>query len=269
MHSTSGARTKRVMFNTVVVAAAVATSACNSDGGRATDRRTAGATTGAVDSSAAQVTAAVPKLPKKIGAITPDEFVNAIKGVTWLGHVVERRCRGLGCRPTPGGNSTLVLHEAAAGANNQKFGAGLPDEGVVISRMRNLGNRPESLYNLPRGNTEWYLVLTRSSSDTTARLKLVGLDYDAHANPQLDSSRAAMTIIRCSDGNPNPHPTADAGFKPCDTKPDTAPPFALPTSFNRGAWFTCSLGCCTTGAVPPFGGDSTAGDSARLRQRPR
>ena len=267
MHSTSGARTTRIMFNRVVVAAAVVTSACNSDRGGATDRRTAGATTGAMDSTAAQTTAAVPKLPKKIGAITPDEFVIAMKGVSWLGHVVERQCAGLGCRPTPGGNSTLVLHEAAAGANTLKFGAALPDEGVVVSRMRNLGNRPENLYKLPRGNSEWYLVLTRGSSDTTARLKLVGLDYDAHANPQLDTSRAAIAIIRCSDGNPNPHQTADAGFKPCDTKTDTA--FALPTSFNRGAWFTCSLGCCTTGAVPPFGGDSGAVDSARLRQRPR
>jgi hypothetical protein len=263
------------MFTSAIVTVAVMASACNSGGG-ASDQKAAGATSGAVGSLAARDSDEVPKLPEKIGKITAEQFMNVVDSVAWRGHTVERQCDGVlaRCDSTPGHRSTRVRHEAAAGANNLKFGASLPENGVVVSRMRNLGRHREKLYQLPSGTGEWYAVLTRGTSDVTATLKLVKLDFDQNGRPTLDTTRKPLTVIRCQDGNPNPHPTADAGFKPCDTKPDTAPLFALPNSFNRGAWFTCSLGCCTTGAVPPFGGDSTdvdsaAVDSARMRQRPR
>jgi hypothetical protein len=225
----------------------------------------------------------VPVLTAKIEDITPDDFVKVVENVTWTGHIVERQCDapfGI-CSSKPGNRSTVVRHEAAEGANDLDLTT-LPENGVVVSRMQNLGKHKEKFYDLPSGKGEWYVILTRGTSGAAATLQLVNLDFDGRGRPELDLKPRKWDVGPCDSEH---HDAADAGFKECPppTNPAT-PPFAVPTSFNRGAWFTCSLGCCTTEGVRGGTGrrrghdssatdstatDSTARDSARRQQRPR
>jgi len=277
MYTSSGGLGMRRLVAIAGIAAAMGVFACGSGDEAKNQSAGAAAAPRAVDSSrgtaSVQATLAEPpKLPTKIGVITPEDFAKAVNGVAWTGHVVPRQCRGaLGCRDTPGLTSTLVLHEAAAGANLQKFGPALGDAGVVISRMRNLGNHKERLFNLPKGPWDWYLVLTRLPSDAEAKGQLVKLEYDDRGKPTLETMPDTLRIVKCPDNDPAPNPNSDAGFKECFGMVHPASTTVLPNSFNRGAWFTCSLGCCTTDGVR--GGteernrdtsraDSTARDSA-------
>jgi hypothetical protein len=215
----------------------------------------------------------VPVLTAKIEDITADDFLKVVENVTWTGHIVERQCDEADCSTGPGNTSTVVRHEAAAGANDLDVDA-LPEYGVVVSRMQNLGKRKERFYGL-RGGKEYYVILTRGATNASANLQLVNLDFDGRGRPKLDLMPGKRPVAACDSEH---HDAADAGFKECPAQPSPAPPFALPTSFNRGAWFTCSLGCCTTGGVRGAGGgrgpdstrtDSTARDSAGRQQRPR
>jgi hypothetical protein len=274
MHRMSVAWTTLQLLTISVLSAAVVTSACSSDRGGAKDQRgTTSETTSAADSNrtrpgaAAQVASEVPKLPKKIEAMTPEDFMRVVDGVSWTGHLFERECAGAfpRCSSEPGHKSTWVRHEAAAGANDLKFGAALPENGVVVSRMQNLGKHTEKFHKLPSGKGEWYAILTRAGNDVTANLQLVSLDFDGNGKPKLKLMDTIFTVSQCDTTH---HDSASAGFKGCGDTTSVTSPIAVPTSFNRGAWFTCSLGCCTTGSVT-IGADSAAADSARRQQRPR
>ena len=265
MYRTSGAWTTRHLLAITVIAAAVVTSAC-SKGGDANQRAGAGASANAPDSnrSGAGVmrVAKVPELTAKIEDITPDDFLKVVENVAWTGHIVERQCEGAlsGCSSAPGNTSTVVRHEAAAGANDLDIGA-LPDNGVVVSRMQNLGKRKEKLFDLKSGH-EYYMILTRGATTGSANYQLVNLDFDGRGRPKLDLLPGKHPIGQCDSEK---HPAADAGFKECPPPRPANPasPLVLPTSFNRGAWFTCSLGCCTTDGVRggTGGRDSTTNDS--------
>ena len=284
LYTRSGAWKTRQLQTATVIVTAMVTLACSSSAGD-TKSQSAGATAGATDSSrsdaqVARSTAKVPELPRKIEDISPEDFVKAIENVSWSGHAVERECTGAGlegmCRDTPGHVSTVVRHEAAAGANDVAFGAALPENGVVISRMQNLRDRREKFYGL-RGKGEWYAILTRGESDDKAILQLVKLDFSPQGKPKLDLMPGAWQVGKCKDGDGH-HDTADAGFKDCNAQANAGAPL-VPNSFNRGAWFTCSLGCCTTegvrGNAGEKGPDSTKTDSTtrdttkRQQQRPR
>ncbi len=281
MYRTSGAWTTRHLLAITVIAAAVVTSACSKGSGDSNDQRAgAGASASAPDSnrSGAGVArvAKVPELPAKIEDISAADFVKVVDTISWTGHIVERQCEGAlsGCSNAPGNTSTVVRHEAAAGANDLDIGA-LPDNGVVVSRMQNLGKRKEKLFGLKSGG-EYYMILTRGATAGSANYQLVNLDFDGRGRPKLDLLPGKHPIGPCDSEH---HDAASAGFKECPLQPAPASPLVLPTSFNRGAWFTCSLGCCTTDGVRGGTGrgegrdstttDSTAPDSTRRQQQPR
>ena len=263
MKRPSGPWTTWHLTNATVFAAAAVISACTSGSDDTKDQKAGtGATTSAADSArpaaaAAQGISRAPVLTAKIEDITPGDFVKVVEGVTWTGHIVERQCDEAGCSGAPGNTSTVVRHEAAAGANDLDVGA-LPENGVVVSRMQNLGTRKEKFYGL-RGGKEYYVILTPGGTNAPANFQLVNLDFDGRGRPKLDLMPRKRPVNPCDSEH---HTAADAGFKECRPPSTPAPPFALPTSFNRGAWFTCSLGCCTTGGVT-IGADSAAADSAR------
>src|SRR6186713_347927 len=171
MYRTSGAWTTCQLLAITVVAAAVVTSAC-SKGGDANQQAGAGASASAPDSnrSGAGVArvATVPELTAKIEDITPDDFVKVVDKVSWTGRIVERQCEGplSGCSDEPGHTSTVVRHEAAAGANDLDIGA-LPPNGVVVSRMQNLGKKKEKHFGLKSGQ-EYYMILTRGATTGSA-----------------------------------------------------------------------------------------------------
>jgi hypothetical protein len=281
MNRKSGARTTRLALASAVMAAAVVTSACSTGGGEAKDQRAGAGATGAADSNRsraanAQVAPTVPELTAKIEDITTDEFMKVVDNVSWTGHTEERQCDENGCKDTPGTKSTRVRHEAAAGANDLVF-ARIPANGVVVSRMRNLGKRKEKVYQLESGKGDYYVILTPTGTPDKANLQLVNLDFDRDGKPVLELLPKVWTAGRCESGH---HASASAGFKDCPPPKGTAPtaPTAFP-AFNKGAWFTCSLGCCSTEGVRLGPGrrkgadstrtDSTARDSTRSQQRPR
>jgi hypothetical protein len=280
MNRTSGARTTRLAFASAVMAAAVVSSACSTGGGDANDQRAgAGATTGAADSNRsraanAPVAPTVPELTAKIEDITTDEFMKVVDNVSWTGHTEERQCDANGCKDTPGKKSTRVRHEAAAGANDLVF-AQIPENGVIVSRMRNLGKHREKVYQLESGKGDYYVILTRGSDADHANLQLANLDFDRDGKPVLELIPKVWTAAPCESGH---HPSASAGFKDCPAPPKPTAPTAFP-AFNRGAWFTCAVGCCSTEGVRVGPGrrkgadstttDTTARDSTRGQQRPR
>jgi hypothetical protein len=256
LYTTSGARkTRHLLAVTIVVATAVSSACSGRSGDAGKQQGGTGATTGAPDSGrtgarAVRTTPAVPRLPKKIEDITADEFLEVIKDVDWTGHLVKRQCDGeTGC-DAAGTKVTWVRHEAAAGANDLAFDT-IPANGVVISRMQNIGKFKEGFYQLPGGKSEWYVVLTPAVNARTATAQFVSLDFQGNGTAKLDTMRKRLRVTICEAGR---HDSTDAGFKECPVgnsgQANPAPtPFALPTSFNKGAWFTCSLGCCTTEGV--------------------
>jgi hypothetical protein len=267
MHTLSGVWTMPHLLVITVVVTSIST-ACSLGSGDG-KKQSAGdsATVGTSDRSrpgagSVRTTRSVPRLPKKVKDITADEFVDVIKDVKWTGHFVRRQCEGEPDCDEAGTKATWVRHEAAEGANDLAFDT-IPENGVVISRMQNMGKFKERMYQLPGGGSkEWYVVLTPAVNVRTAVAQFVSLDFQGNGKAKLDTMRKRLMVTICDSGM---HDSTDAGFKECGSgvsgQPTPAPPFALPSSFNRGAWFTCSLGCCTTEGVR--GLDSARADSAR------
>jgi hypothetical protein len=248
----------RRLLAVTVVAAVVGMPAC-----KGADGTKGKPTAGAADSSrpggrAGRTTAAVPRLPKKLEQMTAEDFIDVINGVDWTGHLEKRDCDDdQDC--THGNKVTWVRHEAAVGANDLAFDT-LPENGMVVARLQNIGRFKEARYQLPAGKGEWYQVLTPGADAQTAIAHLVNLHFQGNGTPKLDINPTPLMVTQCEAGK---HDTTDAGFKDCPTPPRTAAtsPDAPPPTFNRGAWFTCSLGCCTTEGVR--GLDSARADSAR------
>jgi hypothetical protein len=277
MHTLSGVK-RELHLLAVTLVAPMVMFACGSGTDARTDQTsTARDTTAPADSNRrgaekAQVTIKVPELIAKIEDITTADFMKVIDSVSWKGSITERQCSDGGCGEEPGHKSTKVRHEAAAGSNDLVF-ANIPDNGVVVSRMQNLGKHPEKFYGLLNGKGDYYLILTRTNEPEKANLQIANLDFDRDGNPVLDLLPKIWTVRKCEPGH---HDSAGAGFKDCPPRDPAAP---LVNTFNRGAWFTCSLGCCTTEGVR--GGpvrskravstrsDSSAGDSTTKQQTPR
>jgi hypothetical protein len=196
--------------------------------------------------AAARTTAEVPRLPKKLEEMSADEFIEVIKNVDWTGHLEKRDCDDdPGC--ANGNKVTWVRHEAAAGANDLAFDT-IPDNGMVVSRFQNIGRFKEAHYQLPAGKGEWYQVLTRGADADHAVAHFVNLHFLGNGTPKLDIMPNTLPVRLCESGK---HGTTDAAFKDCPDRQSSGAtsPDAPPPTFNKGAWFTCSLGCCTTDGV--------------------
>jgi hypothetical protein len=275
MKRTSGAWTTRLVVSSVVIVAALRMTACNSSGDAGDQSGATGSTAGATDSGRAQTTAlrvgvAVPRLPEKIETISAEALLAVVDGRTWTGQIVERECGEPNCSTAPGGpKSTILRNEAVAGVNDLAFDT-LPPNGVVVGRMTNLGQHKDALYQLPAHKGDWYVILTRGPTPATATLQLANLDFRGNGKPVKDLMPTSWIVSKCDDGHTGPYPSPNAGFKDCTGAPTPGVPLVA-TSFNRGAWFTCSLGCCTTDSgrpgVPPNPGDSIRPDSGRPRPR--
>lgn len=267
MNRTSADRTIDLLLNAAIIGMAVWTNACTAGDGR----RDSGAARGDTSASTAKhaVTAEVPQLPDKIERLihTPELFVAVVSGRSWKGRTVARQCEESGCGTTAEGPHATVRHEAIEGANDLDL-TKLPENGVVVSRMTIFGTRTERMFGLKANSGEWYLILTPSNKDSVATARLVNLDYDNDGEPKLKLHGGPFEMRRCDDGDSH-HGEADAGFKKCDKPTPTNVKgaaaeslLALPTSFNRGAWITCSLGCCTSESGRSVA-DSVRADSMR------
>lgn len=273
MDTSSGVWRMRQLLIATVVGTAMGVLACNGS-----DDKKGQPTAGAADSSrpggaVARTVAAVPRLPKKLEEMSADDFIDVIKDVDWTGHLEKRDCDDdPGC--ANGNKVTWVRHEAAAGANDLAFDT-ISEYGMVVSRFQNIGRFKEAHYQLPAGKGEWYQVLTRGADADHAIAHFVNLHFLGNGTPRLDVMPTPLTVSLCEPGK---HGTTDAAFKDCPDRQSTGAtsPTAPPPTFNKGAWFTCSLGCCTTEGVRGNSGqrspdstksDSAARDSTKKRQR--
>jgi len=256
----------RLALGLTLAGATSMASACSGGKENVDTSRTSGAggsapgTGGQAGSASARALKELPK-PMQDLANAPQEFVDHLEGYAWRGHIVPRKCAENGCSDSIaiGAKATIVKIEAIEGANELKLDS-IPTNGFVIGRLINLGPNREKYFDLPRNSGEWYVVVTKVGITGATRMRLWNLTYNSDGTPKLAQGREFPLQVCHRETIPPTEP--DAGFKDCSL-PSGADRFAV-KSFDRGAWFTCSVGCCTSdsgrGGVP---GDSARADSVR------
>lgn len=142
---------------------------------------------------------------------------------------------------------TRVRIEAVEDAHTVDYNA-LPQYGVLMVRLQNLGKHAEDKYGIPPKET-WYVLWGGTDAPPVARL------VRRMISPSRDTTYTVVPgfsqpISDCGDGH---HPTAaDADFKACPRNAaDTTQNAVLAAS--AGVWVSCSQGCCTSDTGPLHG----------------
>jgi hypothetical protein len=237
-----------VLIASAIAGTSAASLACNGAEKKSPD--TAKGATAAVSSPAPSAPRpAKPKeqylgrLPKPFGKMSPTEFNQLVDTVEWSGSIRRRACTGDGCNKD---SFTMVSIMAIEDAD-QVDPDSLPDNGVIVGVMQNLGQYTEAKYDMPPRSVQWYLLWIKGDSGQR-RLHFVKRTHDVGVHPYLMTEQYGH-IIRCDHKDAEPR-IVRADFRDCpraglpqndsSRREDTAD---RPTA---GAWLTCSQGCCTT-----------------------
>ncbi len=165
------------------------------------------------------------------------------KQVDWNGTTSDRECvAASGSNPDMTPVEVVAIRDAKTVDLGEAYGKGL-----VIARMRNLGDCVESRYGLQpyQSGLEYYFVVEPGSAQSeTARLKLVSL--------QVKGRPAAVLVqkagfLRSCGHKPNPGPPSTAEFTGCTKRQPGGAVGASDVSINsfrEDAWISCIHGCC-------------------------
>ncbi|MDB4883766.1 MAG: hypothetical protein JWL95_2532 [Gemmatimonadetes bacterium] len=183
------------------------------------------------------------RLPKPLGKMSPTEFSQLVDTVEWSGSIRKRRCTEAGCEKGLFTTVSIMAIEDADQVNPDS----LPDNGVIVGVMQNLGQYTEAKYNMPPRSGQWYLLWIKAHNGER-QLHFVKRGVHAGVAPLLSDQFGH--IIKCKHPGDNEPRLVRADFRDCPRaglpqndslrREDTAD---RPTA---GAWLTCSQGCCTT-----------------------
>lgn len=214
---------------------------CGSSGSTTADVASPAATPRAASAPAAPaiqggVTSYKGALPGSIETIDVADFEAVVANAAWsAGRDVDRDCAELLCRLHLW--STSVRIKAIDDAHLVDY-KNLPPNGVLVARMRNLGNHKELRYQLPRGD-DWFYVLFVNDKLGVPRMRLVRHMTSSPGAHSLKVLEMGPSVSDCGDGHKFASPDAD--FKDC-----VGGGVAPASSRSAKAWVSCSQGCCTS-----------------------
>jgi hypothetical protein len=244
MRSTYHARSAReLVLVTLIGCASLAALAC----GRTDQSRpdSTGAKAGSAQSTAATVPTTKPsgELLKSMADYENDAkgFAEFVASLRWTGHYYPRDCSGGGCT---GSAKAEVLLEAISDANEVKVD-NMPQYGVLMARMINIGKVREKHYGIPPGGGEWFFLYYGKPGEML--FNFVKLTFDHQGKPTVIWDRTPHEFAPCAPPDDPNHPKQAqgyAGFTGCEAHPNRQESGVF--SLSKNVWISCSLGCCSS-----------------------
>jgi len=199
-------------------------------------------------------------LPKSIEYYKTNgvEFYDHFQGMPWHGHKRMRKCKG--CAP---GAMTKVRIQALSNQQKQPLTGFAPSQsnGVVVGRVRNVGDETDSVTEIPPTNggktDEYYYIITDKGDPKAARLWVAHLQFEGfwpfyRPKQAMEIKEAQYGFLKCHDVTYSGK-KSDGDFLGCPGNKLVDPTDAI-------AWFSCDGGCCSaqwppsvTGIIPGQG----------------
>ena len=119
--------------------------------------------------------------------------------------------------------------------------------GVIAGRIKNLGDYTDSTYGMPNGREEWYFLWGGTKKKNQIRIvKLIP------GQPELTVVDAGFLHLCTPPDDHPPSTKADADLTGCAPRNQPLTATRVFAYMREGAWISCSQGCCTSDATPPF-----------------
>jgi hypothetical protein len=186
-------------------------------------------------------------IARDIKAYNAEEFRRFVRSRGWRGWARKRKCKEEGCKD--GSKTTVMSAEAIEDSYKIDLDTVRVKErfGVIAGRLKNLGDYTDSTYGMPKGKEEWYLLWGGTTEPNQVRIV------------KLIPGQTELTIIAhghvkaCTPASEHPPGTkSEADLTGCAPRNQSLTAARLFAYMREGAWISCSQGCCTSDATPPF-----------------